>query len=145
MPGAVSRGYEADGLLRYSPAVTETAAIVFERVSVARGGRPILNGVDLTLERGETVALVGRSGAGKSTILKLVNRLLTPDAGRILVSGRPTTELGSLRSAPERRLRPPGNRALPAHEHRREHRRRPAPARVGRSEGRPRGCGSCWS
>jgi len=72
--------------------VAETPAIVFEGVSVARGGRPILNGVDLTLERGETVALVGRSGAGKSTILKLVNRLLAPDAGRILVSGRPTTD-----------------------------------------------------
>ena len=71
--------------LRYSPAVTETAAIVFERVSVARGGRPILNGVDLTLERGETVALVGRSGAGKSTILKLVNRLLCPTPGACCV------------------------------------------------------------
>src|SRR4051812_27657502 len=75
----------AGATLRYSPAVTETPAIVFEQVSVARGGRPILKRVDLTLERGETVALVGRSGAGKSTILKLVNRLLVPDDGRILV------------------------------------------------------------
>ena len=68
--------------LRYSPAVTDDAVeIGFEAVSVARGGRPILKGVDLAIARGETVALVGRSGAGKSTILKLVNRLLTPDAG----------------------------------------------------------------
>ena len=92
MPAGAEKRTPNGRLLRYSPAVTETSAIVFERVSVARGGRPILTGVDLTLERGETVALVGRSGAGKSTILKLVNRLLTPDAGRILVSGRPTTE-----------------------------------------------------
>jgi osmoprotectant transport system ATP-binding protein len=69
-----------------------TVEIEFERVSVARGGRPILTGVDLAIERGETVALVGRSGAGKSTILKLVNRLLSPDAGSIRVSGRLTTE-----------------------------------------------------
>ena len=66
--------------------------IAFEGVSVARGGRPILKGVDLAIVRGETVALVGRSGAGKSTILKLVNRLLTPDAGIIRVSGRVTTD-----------------------------------------------------
>jgi osmoprotectant transport system ATP-binding protein len=68
-----------------------TAEIAFERVSLARGGRSVLKGVDLAIERGETVALVGRSGAGKSTILKLVNRLLLPDAGSIRVSGRVTT------------------------------------------------------
>jgi len=68
-----------------------TTEIAFEGVSLARGGRSVLKGVDLAIERGETVALVGRSGAGKSTILKLVNRLLLPDAGSIRVSGRVTT------------------------------------------------------
>ena len=42
----------------------------------------------LAVERGETLALVGRSGAGKSTILKAINRLLTPDAGAVVVRGR---------------------------------------------------------
>jgi osmoprotectant transport system ATP-binding protein len=42
--------------------------------------------------RGETLALVGRSGAGKSTILKLINRLLEPGQGRIVVDGRDTRE-----------------------------------------------------
>jgi osmoprotectant transport system ATP-binding protein len=41
---------------------------------------------------GESVALVGRSGAGKSTVLKLINRLLLPDAGRVSVAGRDTRE-----------------------------------------------------
>jgi osmoprotectant transport system ATP-binding protein len=41
---------------------------------------------------GEVLALVGRSGVGKSTVLKLVNRLLRPTAGQVLVDGRPTTE-----------------------------------------------------
>ena len=77
----------------YSPAVTQgSPEIRFDRVTMARGGRPILQEVDLSVERGETVALVGRSGAGKSTILKLVNRLLVQDAGSIRVSGRLTTE-----------------------------------------------------
>jgi osmoprotectant transport system ATP-binding protein len=77
----------------YSPAVSrEMMEIAFEGVSFARGGRQILSDVDLAIGRGETVALVGRSGTGKSTILKLVNRLLSPDAGSIRVSGRPTTE-----------------------------------------------------
>ena len=61
--------------------------IEFKSVSVARGGRPVLSSVDLGVPKGETVALVGRSGAGKSTILKLVNRLLAPDAGPIRVVG----------------------------------------------------------
>jgi osmoprotectant transport system ATP-binding protein len=78
---------------RYSPAVTQpTVEIAFESVSVARAGRNVLQGMNLAIEPGETVVLVGRSGAGKSTALKLVHRLLLPDAGSIRVSGRVTTE-----------------------------------------------------
>jgi osmoprotectant transport system ATP-binding protein len=51
----------------------------------------VLRALDLAVERGETLALVGRSGAGKSTILKLINRLLVPDAGELLVQDRPVT------------------------------------------------------
>jgi osmoprotectant transport system ATP-binding protein len=77
----------------YSPAVTQSPIeIAFDGVTIARGGRRILENVNLAVERGETVALVGRSGTGKSTILKLVNRLLSPDAGSIRVSGRLTPE-----------------------------------------------------
>ena len=73
----------------YSPAVESPGVEVeFLDVSVARGGRPILRDVNLAVDKGETLALVGRSGAGKSTILKLVNRLLEPDAGSVRVSGR---------------------------------------------------------
>jgi osmoprotectant transport system ATP-binding protein len=48
----------------------------------------VLRGLDLAVEPGETLALVGRSGAGKSTILKAVNRLLVPDSGAVIVRGR---------------------------------------------------------
>jgi osmoprotectant transport system ATP-binding protein len=66
------------------------AAIEFSSVTFSRPGRRILDGVSFSVPAGETLALVGRSGAGKSTILKLINRLLAPDAGTIRVSGRNT-------------------------------------------------------
>jgi osmoprotectant transport system ATP-binding protein len=58
---------------------------------VSRGGSAVLRGLSLSVERGETLALVGRSGAGKSTILKVINRLLMPDAGEVVVRGRPAS------------------------------------------------------
>jgi osmoprotectant transport system ATP-binding protein len=66
------------------------AAIEFRSVSFSRPERAILENVSFAVPAGETLALVGRSGAGKSTILKLINRLLEPQAGTILVSGRDT-------------------------------------------------------
>jgi osmoprotectant transport system ATP-binding protein len=66
------------------------AAIEFSSVTFSRPGRRILDGVSFSVPSGETLALVGRSGAGKSTILKLINRLLEPEAGTIRVSGRDT-------------------------------------------------------
>ena len=64
--------------------------IAFEGVQFHRGDRQVLRGITLEVHRGETVALVGRSGAGKSTILKLINRMLEPADGRVLVDGRDT-------------------------------------------------------
>ena len=54
---------------------------------------PILKGVSFTIRDGEFVAFVGTHGAGKSTTMRLVNGLLKPDAGQVLVDGVPTTEL----------------------------------------------------
>ena len=66
-------------------------SVSFIEVSFARPGQdPILDGIDLAVDEGEIVAIVGRSGAGKTTILKLVNRLLLPSSGAVLVKGRDT-------------------------------------------------------
>jgi osmoprotectant transport system ATP-binding protein len=70
---------------------SSVAQIRFDDVSFKRpGGRVVFDHFSLTVETGATLALVGRSGAGKSTALKLVNRLLLPDSGRVLVDGRDT-------------------------------------------------------
>src|SRR5918997_2016454 len=61
--------------------------------------RPVLHDVDLRIAPGETLAVVGATGAGKSTIAKLVIRLYDPDAGRVLIDGHDlrTVTLASLR------------------------------------------------
>jgi len=69
-----------------------SAAIAFRDVHFSRGAQPILRGFSLDIAPGDTLALVGRSGAGKSTILKLINRLLVPDSGAVLIEGRDTRE-----------------------------------------------------
>jgi osmoprotectant transport system ATP-binding protein len=53
-------------------------------------GQPLLAGLNLQVQRGETLVLLGRSGSGKTTTLKLVNRLLTPAGGEVWVNGAPT-------------------------------------------------------
>ena len=64
--------------------------IEFEHVYLRRSERPVLNDVSFSVRPGETVALVGRSGAGKSTVLKLINHMLEPSEGTVRVEGRDT-------------------------------------------------------
>jgi ATP-binding cassette, subfamily B, bacterial len=68
--------------------------IEFRNVSYQYPGRdePALQDVSFTIEPGQTVALVGRNGAGKSTIVKLLGRLYDPDEGQILIDGRDVRE-----------------------------------------------------
>ncbi len=61
--------------------------IALEDVTVRRGGRAVVDDLSLALRRGEFGVLVGPSGCGKSTTLRTVNRLVHPDAGRVLVDG----------------------------------------------------------
>ncbi|MBO0882834.1 MAG: ABC transporter ATP-binding protein, partial [Mycobacterium sp.] len=74
--------------------------IVFENVSFGYGDKPVLRDLSFRVEPGQTVAIVGETGAGKSTLTHLVNRINDVDAGRILVDGVDVRDwnLDSLRS-----------------------------------------------
>ncbi|MGD0567215.1 MAG: ATP-binding cassette domain-containing protein [Candidatus Sulfotelmatobacter sp.] len=73
------------------PASTTTPVIEFRDVAYALpGGRQLLSGLNLQVQRDETLVLLGRSGSGKTTTLKLINRLLTPSAGEVSVNGTST-------------------------------------------------------
>jgi osmoprotectant transport system ATP-binding protein len=60
-------------------------------------GQTLLTGLNLQVQRGETLVLLGRSGSGKTTTLKLVNRLLTPSGGEVWVNGAPTAATDVIR------------------------------------------------
>ena len=61
------------------------------------GGRALLDALSLAVEEGETLAVIGRSGSGKTTALKLVNALLMPTMGEVRVAGRATTAWDAIR------------------------------------------------
>jgi osmoprotectant transport system ATP-binding protein len=63
----------------------------------SRHGRALLENFSLAVRRGETLVLLGRSGSGKTTALKLANRLLAPSQGEVLVEGKPTTAWDPIR------------------------------------------------
>ena len=66
--------------------------IVFENVSFAYGTKPVLREVSFSIESNERVAILGGSGEGKTTVLKLILGLLKPDSGRILIDGVDITD-----------------------------------------------------
>ena len=59
------------------------------RYELSGDGRALVDGVSFTVDAGETLVLLGRSGSGKTTTLKLVNRLLVPTSGAVRIAGEP--------------------------------------------------------
>jgi peptide/nickel transport system ATP-binding protein len=91
-----------------APAVAPLLSV--EGLTVAYGDQAVVHGVDFALERGQSLALIGESGSGKSTIARTVLRLLPPEArilaGQLRFNGRDVLELG------ERQFRPLRGRVL---------------------------------
>ena len=68
--------------------------IQLEGITKSFGSLQVLKGIDLMIEKGEVVSIVGPSGAGKTTLLQIMGTLDKPDAGRIVIEG---TEVNRLR------------------------------------------------
>jgi iron complex transport system ATP-binding protein len=69
--------------------------IRLDEVDLSLGGTDVLDGVSLSVDRGEFVALVGPNGAGKTTLLRTINGILEPDAGQVSLDGEPVAGLSS--------------------------------------------------
>lgn len=74
---------------------TSTPAIEMRGVTKAFGSKEVLRGVDLTVEKGESLVVIGGSGTGKSVTLKCVLGILKPDHGEILVDGKDVSKMSS--------------------------------------------------
>ncbi|WP_245650484.1 ABC transporter ATP-binding protein [Nocardia harenae] len=93
---AASPGIRCPGAAT-AQATTPPPGLGFHGVTVTFGATTVLNGLDLTVEPGETVAIAGGAGSGKSTLALLIPRLLDPDAGRITLDGTDIRELPGVR------------------------------------------------
>ena len=92
----------AQGDFTPQDAAIETSAVVFQDVDFSYSGRdPVFTGLNLELRAGETVGVVGSTGAGKTTLIRLLLRFAEPTGGTILWAGRPLPEwsLSKLRSS----------------------------------------------
>lgn len=72
-------------------------AVEFRNVTFSVNNRSLVSNLNFTISRGEALVLLGRSGSGKTTTMKLINRLLTPTQGEVLFDGIPTTQWNDIK------------------------------------------------
>ncbi|MBU4610375.1 ABC transporter ATP-binding protein [Achromobacter sp. GG226] len=87
-----------------NPSAGDEAVLVFEGLAVGYGGAPVLAGIDITVRRGEVVALLGGSGSGKTTLLRAATGQILAQQGRVLAFGQDlaTASADALRAVRQR-------------------------------------------
>ena len=73
--------------------------ITVNNITKSFGSLQVLKGIDLHIEKGEVVSIVGPSGAGKTTLLQIIGTLDRPDSGTVSINGIDTTTLSTATSA----------------------------------------------
>jgi osmoprotectant transport system ATP-binding protein len=86
-----------DSAIYDSQSASEAIAVSFQNVSLHINGKALVEDLNFAVKRGETLVLLGRSGSGKTTTLKLINRLLEPTSGEVLVDTRATTDWDAIK------------------------------------------------
>lgn len=76
--------------------MTEKTMIQFEHVSKVYGDKTVVNDINLAIENGEFITILGTSGSGKTTMLKMINKLIEPTSGRILFAGQDIEQMDSV-------------------------------------------------
>lgn len=91
---AMSPAENDGGTALHKPALEGQIEIRDLHFAYGLGEKKVLKGVNLSIEPGETVALIGSSGGGKTTLMKLLLGFYTPDKGEILIDGEPLDQFG---------------------------------------------------
>jgi ABC-type polar amino acid transport system ATPase subunit len=99
---------KSESIAPVNPLPSRTVTLKVENLHKAFGKLSVLNGINLEVQRGEVVCIIGPSGSGKSTMLRCINLLEIPEKGRILLEGElvgfKETRDGRLIRAPEREI-----------------------------------------
>lgn len=95
MPGSVCRiGYNRRLFFSWNALVPDDSLVRISDLSFAYDERPILDGINMEIPRGKVVAIMGGSGCGKTTLLRLIGGQLKPTRGDVLVDGRAVNQMG---------------------------------------------------
>ena len=97
-----------------------TAILQFKNIEKKYNDKAIIKDFNLEIEQGEFLCMIGSSGSGKTTLLKMINGLILPDHGSVLVNGK-NSGGGFNYPAPQYRLLHSRQRAFPAYECRRKY------------------------
>ncbi|MGJ5672699.1 MAG: ATP-binding cassette domain-containing protein [Nostochopsis sp.] len=77
--------------------MSQEIAVEFRHVTFSRNHRPLVANLNFNIPQGEALVLLGRSGSGKTTTMKLINRLFTPSQGEVLFNNIPTSQWNEIK------------------------------------------------